>query len=77
METAPLQGNSTCCLAPSEQVIEAEKETKERRTSGAKKNKSGAEKVLEDSSNEVEASQDKSLVVLRYLACEHNYSPIL
>jgi len=48
-------------------TIEAEKVTKERKTSGAKKDKSGAEKVLED---ELKASQDRSLVVLDCIAVQ-------
>jgi len=63
-ETAPLQGNSTCPQGLSGQLIEAEKGTKERKTSGAKKDKSREEKALEDFSNELEASQDESLVVV-------------
>ena len=51
-------------------TIEAEKVTKERKTSGAKKDKSGAEKVLEESSNELKASQDRSLVVLDCIAVQ-------
>jgi len=51
-------------------LIEAEKLTKKRKTGGARRKKSGASEVVEDSNGELEASQDESLVMLDCIAVQ-------
>ena len=51
-------------------LTEAEKKTKKRRTVGTKKGKRGASEVMEESSDESEASQDESLVILDCIEVE-------
>ena len=51
-------------------LIKAEKLTKKRKTGGARRKKSGASEVVEDSNGELEASQDESLVMLDCIAVQ-------
>ena len=51
-------------------LMEAEKKTKKRKTTGTKKGKQRASEVNEDSSDESEASQDESVVILDCIEVE-------
>ena len=51
-------------------LIEAEKVTKKRKLARAKRNKIRTKEVVEDSNDELEASQDESLVILDCIVVE-------
>jgi hypothetical protein len=51
-------------------LTEVEKKTKKRKISGTKKGKRGTSRVVEDTSDESESSQDESLVILDCIVVE-------